>query len=81
MNFKLVLKTLLIIAVLVLLVLMGMKNQQDTILSLPPILPKALHLEAAFMYVGFFGFGFLIGTLMMAGGKKGASRPAGGKEK
>ena len=31
------------------------------------------------MYYGFFGVGFLVGTLLMAGGKKGAGKPA--KEK
>ena len=34
---------------------------------------------ACYMYYGFFGVGFLVGTLLMAGGKKGASKP--GKEK
>jgi hypothetical protein len=28
------------------------------------------------MYFGFFGVGFVVGTLLMAGGKKGSSKPA-----
>ena len=31
------------------------------------------------MYYGFFGVGFVVGALLMAGGKKGASKA--GKEK
>lgn len=79
MNAKLVLKTLLIIAVLVLLVMMGMNNPGRVSLALPPILKQAQQLPAALMYIGFFGAGFLVGTLMMAGGKKGAGASRAGK--
>jgi len=76
MNFKLMFKTLLILAVLALLVLMGMNNKDKVILSLPPILPKELKQPAAIMYFGFFGVGFIVGTIMMAGGggRKGGSK-------
>ena len=74
MNFKLILKTLFIIAVLALLVIMGMNNKGDVTLSMPKILPKDLKEPAALMYFGFFGIGFLAGTIIMAGGgKKGGS--------
>ncbi len=81
MNLKLLCKAVLIIAVLALLVMMGMNNPQPATLALPPVLPKAktLELPACYMYFGFFGAGFLIGTLIMAGGRKGASKA--GKEK
>ena len=81
MNFKLLFKAILIIAVLALLVMMGMNNPQNATLSLPPVLPKnkTLELPACYMYFAFFGVGFLVGTLLMAGGKKGAGKP--GKEK
>src|SRR4051794_51630 len=70
MNFKLLFKTLLILAVLALLVLMGMHNQEKVTLTLPPVLPKVLKQPAAIMYFGFFGVGFLVGTIMMAGSSK-----------
>jgi len=70
---KLIFKTLLIIALLALLVLMGLNNHQDVTLHLPPILPHAQTQPAALMYFAFFGIGFLSGTLLMAGGKKGGS--------
>jgi hypothetical protein len=73
MNFKLIFKTLLIIALLAVLVIMGMNNRQQATLALPPILPRVQKQPAAIMYFGFFGIGFLAGTLLMAGGKKGGS--------
>jgi uncharacterized membrane protein YciS (DUF1049 family) len=71
MNFKLIFKTLLIIALLALLVIMGMNNRQNVDLDMPHILPKPQRQPAALMYFGFFGVGFLAGTILMAGGKKG----------
>jgi hypothetical protein len=75
MNFKLILKTLLIIALLASLVVMGMNNRQIVELRLPHV--QTQEQPAALMYFAFFGIGFLAGTLLMAGGKKGG----GGKSK
>ena len=72
MNFKLLLKTVFLVVVLLLLVIMGMNNRQTVSLSLPPILPKVQKVPAAIMYFGFFAVGVLSGTLLNAG-KKGAS--------
>jgi uncharacterized integral membrane protein len=69
MNFKLIFKTLLVIALLALLVVMGMYNTQNVQLFLPRV--KMQEMPAALMYYGFFGVGFLAGTVLMAGGKKG----------
>jgi uncharacterized integral membrane protein len=69
MNFKLIFKTLLVIALLALLVVMGMNNRQYVQLKLPHV--KTQEQPAALMYYAFFGGGFLAGTLLMAGGKKG----------
>lgn len=77
MNYKLVFKTLLVIALLALLVIMGMNNRENVTLRMPHILPRTQEQPAAMMYFGFFGVGFLAGTLLMAGGKKGG----GGKSK
>lgn len=74
MNFKLIFKTLLIIALLALLVIMGMNNRQKAKLYLPPLLPKEQTQPAALMYFAFFGIGFLSGTLLMAGGKSGGGK-------
>jgi uncharacterized membrane protein YfcA len=75
-NFKLIFKTLFIIALLALLVSMGMNNREIVNLRMPPILPRTEQQPAAIMYFAFFGVGFLSGTLLMVGGKKG-----GGKSK
>ena len=79
MNFKLLLKAILIIAVLALLVMMGKHNPQIVKLELPPILPTAQEGPACYMYFGFFGVGFLVGTLLMAGGARSSGRS--GKDK
>jgi uncharacterized integral membrane protein len=74
MNFKLIFKALLIIAVLALLVIMGMYNPQTVKLSMPNILPREQSMPAALMYFAFFGLGFLVGAVVMSGGgKKGGS--------
>jgi len=75
MNTKLLLKTLLVIAILLLLVMMGMNNQQTVSLKLPPLVPRKQELPAAIMYFAFFAVGVLSGTLLTAGGKGGRSKP------
>ncbi len=78
MNFKLIFKTLFVIAVLSLLVLMGLNNPNSIELHLPhvkPEWPTIVKQPAALMYFGFFGVGFLAGTIVMAGGgKRGSSK-------
>lgn len=73
MNLKIILKTLFILALLSLLVLMGMSNKGKVELDIPQLFSKPLKQPAALMYFGFFGIGFLAGTIIMAGGggKKG----------
>jgi hypothetical protein len=76
MNFKLIFKTLFIIAILSLLVMMGMNNTNNIELHLPHMRsewPTVLKQPAAMMYFGFFGVGFLAGTIVMAGGGKRSS--------
>lgn len=79
MNFKLIFKTLFLIAILSLLVIMGMNNRQDVDLKLPPLLPKKQTQPAALMYFSFFGIGVLTGTILTAGGKKGGVSKASAK--
>jgi uncharacterized integral membrane protein len=74
MNAKLILKTVFLIAILLLLVIMGMNNRDSVELSMPPLLPHAQRMPAALMYFGFFGIGVLTGTILNSG-KRGASKP------
>jgi hypothetical protein len=81
MPFKLIFKTLVIIAILSLLVLMGLSNPNTIELHLPkvrPDWPTVLKQPAALMYFGFFGVGFLAGTIVMSGG--GGKRSSKSKE-
>lgn len=81
MNFKVLLKAIFLIAVLLLLVLMGMNNRDFVEFKLPPLVTR-IRQQAAIMYYAFFAVGFLTGTILMAGGgggKKSASPPKSSK--
>ena len=77
MNAKLLLKTIFMIAILLLLVIMGMNNRQSVDLSMPPLLHQTESLPAALMYFGFFAVGVLTGTVLTAGGKRGGKSKSG----
>jgi uncharacterized integral membrane protein len=70
MSFKLLLKTLFFILVLLLLVLMGMNNRGTVNFTLPPLVKSVIQAPAALMYYAFFAVGVLTGTIMTAGGGK-----------
>lgn len=76
MNAKLLLKTVFLIAILLLLVIMGMGNRQTVELRMPPLVSQVQRFPAALMYFGFFAIGFLSGTVLTAGskGSKGAAK-------
>ena len=74
MNLRLLFKTLFLIVVLLLLVLMGMHNQQIITFTLPPLLDQNIKQPAAIMYFAFFAIGVLTGTVLTAGGKKGRAK-------
>jgi uncharacterized integral membrane protein len=76
MNAKLIFKTVFLIIILLLLVLMGMNNPGSVKFALPPLLTKPITMPAAIMYFAFFAVGVMTGTILTAGGKKGASKPA-----
>ena len=72
MNPKLLLKTVFLIAILMLLVIMGMNNRQTVSLAMPPLF-HTQRAPAALMYFGFFALGVLSGTVLTAGGGKRSS--------
>jgi uncharacterized integral membrane protein len=76
MNTKLLLKTVFLIAILLLLVVMGMSNRQPVTLSMSPLLSSTQKMPAAIMYFGFFAVGVLSGTILTAGGKRGGKSKA-----
>lgn len=76
MNPKLLFKAVFLLVVLLLLVLMGMNNEDTVTFRLPPLISKFTQ-KSAIMYYAFFAVGFLTATVLMAGGKKGGSaKPA-----
>ena len=72
MNTKLLLKTVFAMIVVLLLVMIGMNNRSSIAFSLPPLI-GTIKQPAAIMYVGFFAFGFIVATVMTAGGGKKSS--------
>jgi uncharacterized integral membrane protein len=79
MNFKLIFKCLVIIAVLALLVIMGINNREFVTLTMPRLSTRQ---PAALMYIAFFGVGFLVGAILMTGsGKKSGSSSSGKSSK
>jgi len=74
MNANLIVKTIFIIAILLLLVIMRMNSRQEVALSMPPLLPRTQKSPAAIMYFGFFGIGLLTGTIVTAGGRNGGGK-------
>ena len=69
MNAKILFKTLFLILMLVFVVIMGMHNQAEVKLYLPPLFSDGLKQPAAIMYISFFGLGLLTGTILAYGGK------------
>ena len=80
MNAKVILKTIFAMLMLLLLVIMGMNNRHEVTFTLPPLL-KGISQPAAIMYFAFFGAGVLTGTILSAGGKKGAAPKSGKSDK
>jgi uncharacterized integral membrane protein len=72
MNAKLLLKTVFLMIVLLLLVIMGMHNQRLVPFVLPPLIRHPVSQPAAIMYFAFFAVGVITGTVLTAGGKRGA---------
>ena len=71
---RLIFKTALTAALLLLLVLMGMNNRQTVEFNLPPLISKTQKQPAAIMYFSFFAVGLLAGGLLMSGKRGGGSK-------
>jgi uncharacterized integral membrane protein len=74
---RLVLKTIFIIALLLLLVLMSMNNLQVVEFKLPHIFTKPEKQPAALMYFAFFAIGLLAGAVLMTGRRGGSGKSKG----
>ena len=72
---RIIFKTVFIIALLLLLVVMGMNNQQTVELSMKPLVSQVQKQPAAMMYFGFFAIGLLAGAVLMTGKRGSKSKP------
>lgn len=68
MNFKLLLRTLLFLAILFVMLYVGMNNTQAVDFYFPIASPKPIHETAALLYFAIFAIGIVGGTLLGAGG-------------
>ena len=76
MNPRMIFKAVFLLLVLLLLVLMGMYNNETVTFHLPPLVAKFSE-RSAIMYFAFFAVGFLTATVVMVGGgrKGGGAKP------
>jgi uncharacterized membrane protein YciS (DUF1049 family) len=77
MSFKVVFRSILVLAILFVMLYVGMHNTQTIDFYFPVALKNKISESAGLIYFGVFAVGFLAGTLMTAGGGRkggGASR-------
>jgi len=73
MNFKVVLRAIVVLAILFVMLYVGMNNTQQIEFSFPIALQHKLSESACLIYFGIFAVGFLAGTVLTAGGGKKSS--------
>ena len=84
MSIKLLLRTLVFLALLFVILYVGMTNTKEIdfyfpLMSAKPSVP-VLHQPAALVYFGIFAIGVLAGTMLFSGGGKRSSRSDGDKK-
>ena len=70
MNVIMLIKTVLVTAILLLLVLIGLNNSNPIDFNLPPLTTATVKQPAALMYFGFFAVGLLTGAILSIGIRK-----------
>jgi uncharacterized membrane protein YciS (DUF1049 family) len=73
MNFKVVLRAVVVLAILFVMLYVGMYNTQRIDFYFPIALQHKLTESAGLIYFGVFAVGFLAGTVLTAGGGKKSS--------
>jgi hypothetical protein len=73
MNFKVVLRAIVVLAILFVMLYVGMYNTQRIDFYFPIALQHKLTESAGLIYFGMFAVGFLAGTVLTAGGGKKSS--------
>jgi len=76
MNFKVVFRSIVVLAILFVMLYVGMNNTQRIDFYFPIALEHKLTASAGLIYFGVFAVGFLAGTVLTAGG--GGGRKSGG---
>jgi len=70
MSLFMLIKTVVVTAILLLLVVIGVNNSAPVDFNLPPLISTGVQKPAALMYFGFFAVGLLTGALLSFGTSK-----------
>ena len=81
MNPKALLRTVFLLAILLLLVLVGLNNHQKVSFALPPLLRHPVSMPAAVMFFACFAVGWLTGIVLNGKAGGGAGKKTGGESK
>lgn len=81
MNFKLLLRTILFLAILFLMLYVGMTNTDSIKFNFPLAFDKPITQPAALVYFAVFAVGVVGGTLFNVGGGKSGGGSRSSKEK
>jgi uncharacterized membrane protein YciS (DUF1049 family) len=77
MSFKVLLRSIVFLAILFIMLYIGVNNRQSADFYFPVLLDKKLTTAAAMIYFGIFAVGVLAGTALTAG--SGSPKNKGGK--
>ena len=78
MSFKVLLKTVVFLAILFVVLFVGINNRQSADFYFPGVLDKKLTTDAALIYFGMFAVGVIAGAVLAAG-SGGASKSKASK--
>jgi len=78
MNFKVIFRSIVALAILFVMLYVGMYNTQNIDFFFPIALKSKVTASASLIYFGVFAVGFLAGTILTAGGGKKSSSGSGG---
>jgi uncharacterized membrane protein YciS (DUF1049 family) len=81
MNFKVVFRLLVFLAIFFVMLYIGMNNTERITFSFPLAFSKDIHTQAAIIFFGIFAVGVLGGAVLSAGSGKGGGKSRASKDK
>ena len=81
MNFKVLFRLLVFLAIFFVMLYIGMNNTERITFSFPLAFTKDIHTAAAYIFFGIFAVGVLGGAVLSAGSGGGGGKGRGSREK